>query len=426
MVEPQLSPEEVELTALSALRTAQEVRDARDLGISGLSFQVPEHEQAWDYLVARADAGRTVSQADVLRATGVELLADVTDTETFLDLLVNRSLERRAYRVLVQRAEELAADPQGTLRKLVAELGTVLAPTAGSHGRYFDSDADARFGEYLRRAETVEEQGHVGWLTGLPTFDQDGDTWKPGELVSIQGALNTGKSFLLLWLAKNVYEQGAKVLFLSPESTVQDVEARLDAMMARSLGLELSVRRLRNGREDQETLQDYFEQLARQERSDWVTRDAGDAGTFSTTDIVSLTRQVRPDVLAIDGFHLIRGENSSWESMKQAAETVKGLAQDLGMVVLTVSQAQRQAVVATDDAPGLGQAAYGMALNEASNRVISLATKVGDRKQRVFTVPKNRDGEQIHERRYLVFDVDRGHIEERTAGEDPQTGFVDF
>lgn len=425
MVMADMGPEELELTALSSLLSEEAVREAMSHGVTALSFQVPEHEKAWLYLVQRAEAGRTATVEDVRLATGVKLTAGVSDHETFVETLVARSTQRRAYEAIARRVERLASAPVDTVRELIADLGAIAAPTEAAHARYFD-DVDARLLEFEAKVRQVEERGYVGWPTGLPTFDDDGDTWKPGELVNIQGATNAGKSFLLLWLTKNVYwRQRARVLFLSPENTVQDIEARLDPMIARELGLTLSVRGIRNGTQDREVYNEYMRRLAAQDRHDWVTRDSGELGVFTVGDIIAHARQHRPQVLAIDGFHLIRGDGKSWESMKHAAETVKGLAQALGMVVLTVSQAQRDSVVANDDAPTVGQAAYGLALNEAANRVISLALKTGVETQRIFKVPKNRDGRVVTDRRTLRFNVDQGDIGEGTVKVDEATGFVD-
>jgi hypothetical protein len=66
-----------------------------------------------------------------------------------------------------------------------------------------------------------------------------------------------------------------------------------------------------------------------------------------------------------------------------------------------------------------------MGFLEASNKVISLAEKRGDPLQRVWTLPKNRDGYRITDRQYLRFDIDRGLIGDLGMSVDSATGIVD-
>lgn len=225
-----------------------------------------------------------------------------------------------------------------------------------------------------------------------------------------------------------------RVVFLSPESTIADVEARLEPIFARLMIEEglldtkdvLSNRDIRNLSINPDLYRRFHTVLAGFDRSDWITRDSGDAGIFTVPDIIAAAREYRPDMLIIDGFHLIRGSGKSWETMKEAAEALKGLAQDMGLVVLGGTQAQRDAVVAADDAPGMGQTAYGMALVEAANRVISLGPVSNRHDRRMFKVPKFRDGAKILERQYLQFDVDTGDIRQLEADTDFGSGLVTF
>jgi len=216
------------------------------------------------------------------------------------------------------------------------------------------------------------------------------------------------------------------VLFLSPESTNFEIEARMDAILGRFMGYEISNRAIMKGFIDDELYSKYLKEVMLSGRKDWKTRDSGDRGVFTLSDIEAQAREFRPDILAIDGFHLIKGLGSSWENMKAAAESIKGLAQHLGMVVIAGSQAQREAAMAIDDTQELGQVAYGMGLVETANRVITLVEKKGDQQQRVFKVPKMRGGEKILNRRYLKFNVDVGEIYELNPEIDEETGQVTF
>lgn len=407
------TPEQIELAALSSLGTAAQVVAAVSEGVTPQSFQVTEHAAVWEYLVLRANQGEDATSADVRLVCGLDLLPGVTDDGTLIAALVRQSVAARTRQAIYRRAPGLNDNPVQALQELLGDLGEVAMPVTQGHARFFDADAERRLAILLDKIEKRSRGEAVGIPTGLPTFDDNGDTWKPGEVASIMGATNAGKSWLLLYLAAHAYwKHGAKVLFLSPENTVDDIEFRLDAIIGRWLGFQISNRAVRNGTQDPEIYRAFIEAVQQRKRRDWITRDSGEKGDFTVADIVTAAREHRPDILAIDGFHLLRGGGSSWENIMSAAKTLKGLAQDMGMVVLAVSQAQRSATVAQDETPELGHAAYGLALVEASNRVISLAEKSGDAHLRVFKVPKFRDGIRVPNKRYLVFDVDVGNIHE--------------
>ncbi len=415
------TPVELELTALSALTTASAVRTARDAGVTDMSFQVDEHVRAWEYIVGRANKGADATPGDVLAVCGVELTPDITDVGTLVEELVVQSVDRRT-RQLAVRLFEQNLDPRERARQMAGELSSLVTGTARGHERFFDADTKTRLEKVMARTKALERGEMIGWPTGLDVLDNDGDTWKPGEFVLVLAAPNVGKSFLLLKMVAHAYwEADARVLFLSPESTVSDVEDRLDPIIARYMGrTPMSNKALRRGRVDMDEYGEYLTALEARGKSQFVIRDSGDAGVFTVSSIVSLAREHRPDILVVDGFHLIRGDGKSWEAMKQAAEDIKGVVMDMGAVALVGSQVNRDAVLAPDDVPTGGDAAYGMAAYETANRVISMATVRSRKQERVFKLIKHRDGEVITKRQYLHFDVDSGDIRQIKMKDDDE------
>ena len=420
------TPEQIELAFLSSLTTAESVAAAQAAGVDSMSFQVDAHVKAWMYLARRAEGGVDVTHGDVLAVTGLQLMSDVGDTGELREMLVQSSVSRRAISAIMDIAPSLEQDARAGVVDIIGKLQELITAEQ-THESNFSMDADQRLQLMLDRINKVEEEGYIGIPTGLEFFDAGGDTWKPGEMSAIVGATNAGKSWLLLWFCKNAaFHTKKNVLFLSPENTVTDIEARLDAMYANEMGFELSNRGLRNGTVDGEEYAKYIGAFKNQPMGEMIVRDSGSRGVFTIQDIIALCREHRPDILAVDGFHLVQGPgDKSWERMKVAAEQLKGLAQDLGITILTVSQAQRDAVLAPDDAPEIGQIAYGMALGEACNRILSMAEKRGSPKQRVVKLIKNRDGERANQRFYIRFDVDAGNLGQTDASVSDD-GMIDF
>lgn len=423
-----LSPQQLELAFISAHLDPERVQLALARGVREDAFQVEQYARAWELVTQRLTQGKRVSAGDIKAAFDVDVLPDVTDPDLFLDELLRRTHARRARMAILEHADLLQRDPQAAVAQLIARLSAV-SEVAMAHTRDVSTAYAERLTRLRDRQAQVARGEQVGLPTGLPFMDEVGDRFRPGDLVGILGMPNVGKSWLLEYFCAYAnWFGGASVLFLSPESTIEDIEDRLDPIYARFMGLVLSNTQLRNGTFDVEAVESYLEQRALVALPKFIIRDAGERGVFTLTDIVAQVREHRPALLAIDGFHLVELERGakSWEAMQVAARTLKGLGQELGMVVLAGSQMQRSVVQANDDPPGLGFSAYGMALEETANRIIQLAERRGQPCQRVLKMPKVRDGQRTLVRRYLRFDVDSGSIGELVALPDATTGEVDF
>ncbi len=399
------TPEEIELVVLSSIKSIEDLTTLVEMGIADDSFQVEEHQDAWNYIVKSSAYGKLPSPADIKGNSGVELISGITDKETPAATLAKVSFQKRASNAIIMRSKELLTNPESSVRGLMGDLSELNSGKI-AHTTYFDADANKRLTEIRERIELRKSGKMVGIPTGLAVFDENGDTWRPGELIVILGTTNVGKSWLLFYFCGHAYWYSNKrVLILSPEDVNFEVEARLDPIVGRFMGHILSNRQIRNGSIDQFLYERYIAELVQSGRKDLKVRDSGDAGVFTIPDIISQAREFRPDILGIDGFHLIKGVGKSWENIKEAAEQIKGQAQHMGITVIAGSQATRDAAMAIDDTPELGQAAYGMGLMEAANRVITLTEKRGDKKQRIFKVPKFRSGaEKITQRQYLNFE----------------------
>jgi hypothetical protein len=173
-----------------------------------------------------------------------------------------------------------------------------------------------------------------------------------------------------------------------------------------------------NGSVDLQLYEKWLGELSSERR--WVTADSTETptGKFALKDIAALVAAHRPDMLLIDGFHLIGGsKDEQWKVIAEAGQTLKALAQRNGMVVIVAMQVVREAMKTTGEAPDLQHGAYGKALIEDSDRVFSLAMPKGQPKLRYLKVPKTRDGEPVTIRVHLAFDVDVGDIRQVTADE---------
>ena len=372
------TPEQLEALVLSSLTSPERVMAAVQEGVSSVAFQIPENRAAWDRLLETATHGKPHPSLEDLRQIGVSVVEDVSDAEIYV--------------------KELSRARSGRT----------------------DQGASTRVEHLKEMREQVVQGKDIGITTGLPAFDDKQDGWRPGEVIAIIGILGAGKSFLLTYFCCQAYLAGKKVLLISPENPVIDMEFRVDTFLARMSGEEwdFTLRDLRTAftkfpkEEAEKHLKKYAEWCERFSwRDDWVTIDTGEHGPFSVENVLSLAREHRPDLLAVDGFHLIRGNGKQgWEQIFETGQLIKGVTQELGMTTIGVAQANRASGVIPDEPPELHEVAYGMGIVEAADRVLSIGKTRGNKNRRSFKVPKFRNGEEIQVRQHLEFDVNIGNI----------------
>ncbi len=417
------TPEQLEALVLSSLTTPDRVLRAISLGLIPEAFLAVENREGWERLAENVRNGADLPSLADLMERGVAVVAGVEDYEIYVEELVKVSTASAAFGILQRHVPEIGEDPNKSIRHIIAGLSEALTET-NVHVGYTDRDANARLQGMLEQQKIVAEGGTIGIETGLAIFDDERRTWKPGELITIIGYQGIGKSWLLAYLCSVAYMQEKKILFLTPEDSKLEIDLRVDTIMSlldfERTGEEwgFSQTKLQLAEVDMKKYADWCEKFAL--RGDWVTIDSGDQGGFSAEEVAALTREHRPDILAINGFHLLTADSGqSWETMFEAGRIIKGLTHDLGIVTLNVSQARREAGVIPDEPPEPWQIAYGHALVEVSDRIISLGSVKGNPKRRTFKVPKFRNGPPTTSREYLEFDVDRGFIRQvkRKKGE---------
>lgn len=418
------TPEQLEALVLSSLTSLERVLRAIQLGLVPEAFQAVENRGAWERLAENARAGRPLPSLADLKERGIEVVEGVEDYEEYVEELVKISTAGRAYSILQRHVPDIGEDPPTSIRSILGGLSDILT-TVNVHVGGTDSDALERVEEIRRQRQVVEEGGTIGIPTGLAIFDDQQRAWRPGELITIIGYQGIGKSWLLIYFCCVAYMSGKKILMLSPEDSKLELDLRVDTIMSymdtEQTGEEwgFTLTELQQGAVDIDRYKKWCEKFSL--RDDWVTVDSGDQGSFSVEDVLSLAREHRPDVLAINGFHMLTTEGQSWERMFSAGQQIKGLTHDMGIVTLAVSQARRETGVLPDEPPEPYQVAYGHAIAEDSDRIISIGGVRGNPKRRVFKVPKFRNGPQTTHREYLEFDVDRGYIRQAKRGK--QEGF---
>ena len=415
----QVAPEVVERLLLSALRTTGDLTKLRRANVSADSFSQPAYRDLFTYIERRIlETELPPSDSELLTIYQFTPDKTVTDVDSLARTLRKQELIRKGQFTMQEQMTELwYGEPEDAIEKVITGLSHLQAG-ASEHVGYSDAGARERLADVKGRSEMRARGEIIGIPTGLPLFDETGVGWEPAELITIIGRSTIGKSWLLNFFACVAYNNGRRILYISPEMSKRKTEFRMDSILAQLNGVTISNKALINGSIDLELYDKWLGALSGEHR--WVTVDSTDtpSGKFALKDIAALVAAHRPDMLVIDGFHLIGGtKDEQWKVIAEAGQMLKGLAQRNGMVIIVGMQVVREAMKATGAEPDLQHGAYGKSLMEDSDRVFALAMPPRQQHMRYLKVPKTRDGEPITIRVHLYWDVDIGDIRQISAEE---------
>lgn len=177
--------------------------------------------------------------------------------------------------------------------------------------------------------------------TGYSVLDEYAGGFEPGTLNFLVGRPGTGKSMILLHMAKEAWQTGKKVLFVSLEMSGSEMVARcLGEMMQVNPTVFTRARtptpviwRARSVAEAYREVDDQFYLLASKMRSTTVA------------DIESAVLRLQPDVVYVDAFYFLKPAGrhmSRREGIAEVAEALRGLATGTNLPFIASAQLNRE------------------------------------------------------------------------------------
>jgi hypothetical protein len=414
-----LTPEEIEIKLLSSVKTMSDISKAGAKGVTEDSFLL--YGEVWTYIRNYAEMydGNVPKQVDVIarfRDTEYAIEFDEAgEVEFYADELMAKHTARKISAAVASRFGDggvhLHDDPYEVVRLLSLDLKDMVR-FDDKHAMYWDRDGIRKV-EWLRnRAELAASGQLTGIPTGLSCFDDTLQGWQSGEAIFVVAPKGTGKSWLLLYFAAKAYASGHKVLFLSPEMSNEECSWRLDVLLAHMHAETLSHTALTTGKGvDLEAYEEWVNKFTC--RADMVLVDSTGRQGFNVPDILALQEEHQPDMMLVDGIHLVIGQagQQGWEVIKEIADKLKASAQFHKNVVIWAGQADSKSMSKmTEPISDGSRVAYGKSSVEAANRMITLGLDEDSEIRRVFRVPHNRGGKEYKHKQYLLFDVDVGAI----------------
>lgn len=378
----------------SLVDSANGLSDFIRLGLGPELFKGPEETACWDLTYAFVvKYGQIPSRA---RYAEQSLTLPLTHPEP-LEWYADQLRSRHTHHVLKQTILDVQSYLNNDNPKLGVETMTqaVLNLTRSSFKRKL-VDFSTEGAELILNAMKAKKlQGDsYGLKTGWPTLDGMVDGVAGGDVITIVGRPGQGKTYAILYNAENAWDkQDKNVMLVTMEMKPLPIAQRLAAINTKK-----PITQLKKGELSTKAEADLIKKL----------NDYGEHGRFwivdggltaTAQDIILLARQLKPDVVYIDGAYLVKGDNPNqqrWDRTTAVLERIKGdLAEALDIPVEISFQFNRQG---TKKDAGLEHIAYADAVGQLSSVVLGLGlsddeSSVESINRRRVNILKGRNGE---------------------------------
>ena len=399
--------DELEQRLISSIQDEGSFAKIVEKGISSDSFIV--HEEVFKFYQKYFCKYNSIPSRAVISSTfpGFSYAEEVKEHEVkyLCDEVIKSSVKREVIRLINRASDLLDNDPYGTIDYLVGRLTNVHKEFSQSKS-FTDADALKRYQQIIANREKKEKGVSVGIKTGIGFFDDQYIGWQPGNLIGIVGRLGVGKSIIAQFLACQAYLSGKRILYISPEMSIDEVNMRWDTFFGKMKGHTFLNDALKVGEVNLKEYKEWLEEVS--VRKDWMTLDSASGKSFNIGNITAYVNEFSPDLLVVDGVALLEDSaEQSWVKIMNISYGLKTIAQNYKIVVVATSQANRSA---KDDMPRPDQVSYGDAFMQSCDYAIFLQQDIMKPNIRYATIPKVRTGKPNNQPITIDFNVNEGII----------------
>ncbi len=350
--------------------------------INGLVFEAArrlfDESRAIDVLTLAEELRRTDS---LERIGGHERLADLSQSVPNIShaaryaAIVAEHAQRRRLIEVSQRVTDLAMNLDQSASAVIDNAERMMLEVNDQ-----SSEDGLQPVKNLMRGvfEDIERQGDdvVGLTTGLKDLDDRLMGLKPGSFVVVAGRPSMGKSAFAQTLASHAAAEGGVVALFSLEMSREEVLTRLLSMVG-----EVDSARIRAGVANNQQLWDRLLQAGGRIH-DWKLY-LDDSPEPTVTEIRAKCRRLRQDegldLVIVDYLQLMpsaggpsRSADNRQQEIAEVSRSLKGLARELNVPVMGVSQLNRAVELRKDKRPMLSDLRESGAIEQDADVVLFL------------------------------------------------------
>lgn len=253
------------------------------------------------------------------------------------------------------------------------------------------------------------ERKTSGIRTGFCKLDDALGDLEPGDVTIVAARPSVGKSAFTAQIAENLCKKGKRVGFFNLEMRKSQVYERLVSRLSK-----LSMNRIRRAKAFLGGEKESFDKG----NDELMTYDLVlSTGSKSVRDIKSNCRHMKYDVIIIDYLQLIKADKSFSSRASEVGDVsraIKGMAMELGLHVILISQLSREVEKRDEKEPQLSDLRESGDIEQDASNVIFLWNLSDDKRCKGMSVAKNRQGELTK----IGLEFDGEHMEFRERQEE--------
>ena len=387
-----------EALLLSSILTTGNFSEALRRGVS------PEHfsgfRSEWEFIARYSRDYHDTPSADVLLSAFTEFpyRAAATEVSFYADQVIERANHRSVKAALLAAADHMAA---GNVGPAVAAMRAVQVQTP----KYAPVDA---IRSYCVLDEIGAERKHSVAYPWLTLQKHTGGMW-PGDFAVFAARTTVGKSWGLIYTAADAVMQGHTVRYYSLEMPVDQIVARVHAVLGQMMGVPLSHTALHQRTVDVLVYKRLLAKMEAEVAGKFEVIDTSSGritpGSISTSDDADLVLIDHIGLMSLpDGKRAI----DDWRVMASVSNQIKEMAIATQIPVLVASQINREGGKGKA-LPGIADLAQSDAIGQDADVLVTMRRMNGPVMK--YAIPKNRHG--LNEMSfYSQFDPDKGRFKE--------------
>ena len=347
---------------------------------------------------------------------------DINESKDYLQhKLYEEYVYNQSATIINNSTKGFTKDATKAVNDLVAKLSKIKPPN-NSYGVDIIQNAKERYDTLI---DKLKEKDKYTFSTGLTELDMTIDGLQRGEeLVVIFARTNNCKSWIAEKLAVSVWEAGHNVGFFSPEMSALKVGYRFDTLYKNfdNKGIQGSVADF-----DSSSYKKYTNELSSNKNVFSVTTPLDFDKKVTVTAIKNWILEKKLDMIVIDGITYMQNERSSGrqnttERLTDISEDLMTLSVELGIPIIIVVQANREAARDKDgdvneDAPELDTIRGSDGISHNASKVISVVHR---KETIILYINKNREGE-VGQKLIYNYNVNNGIF---TYIDNPRSGLA--
>ena len=320
-----------------------------------------------------------------------------------LSMLVYQLKQRKKYISFLESLNQAASSVTDyeqvdeVIQQLQGELNTI-SYRSGQPSHLVDLFTK-KAGKSIRQEVARRRRGEIhGIKTGLDTLDRMTGGLQKQKMITVIGRSGLGKSWVTLFLVANAVISGKSVIIYPLEMTLFETAARLYTIFSQEMfGGSRTIKNfdITSGNVTNRKLVQFFNLLEDKFAGQLLVADVGSLSDPYTNERIEAEVEAhKPDMFWVDYITLLKGTGNveGHELVRKLSNGVKNTAMRRNVVGGASAQVNREAIKANAWLPRLEHIAYGDAIGQDSDAVVSIGR---DKGRMYYSLVKNRGGPEF-------------------------------